>query len=46
MLEGKKPCARDGHTAGRYGNMMLVLGGDRHTMVLNDLLFFDLDLAD
>ena len=36
-LIGRKPCARDGHTALIYDNKMVVFGGDRHKMSFNDI---------
>lgn len=40
---GKKPCARDGHSACAYGNVLLIFGGDRHLMSFCDLYSFDLE---
>lgn len=42
LIIGKKPCARDGHTANVHGDRMLVFGGDRHLMCFCDLYYFDL----
>lgn len=39
---GKKPCARDAHTAVVYADRMLIFGGDRHLMSFSDLYYFDL----
>jgi hypothetical protein len=43
FLEGKRPSARDGHSCVRWGKFMLIFGGDRHMMPLNDLFFFDME---
>ena len=45
LLIGKKPCARDGQAACIVNNKLLIFGGDRHLMSLNDLYFFDLDMG-
>ena len=36
-LTGRKPCARDGHSACVYADKMIVFGGDRHKMSFNDI---------
>jgi|JI9StandDraft_2_1071091.scaffolds.fasta_scaffold539846_1 hypothetical protein len=40
---GKKPCARDAHSAALQGNSLLIFGGDRHLMSFCDLYAFDLE---
>lgn len=40
---GKKPCARDGHSAVLDGNNLLIFGGDRHRISFNDLFTLHLD---
>ena len=45
MIQRKKPCARDGHSSTNYGRWILIIGGDRHTMPLNDLIWFDMENA-
>jgi hypothetical protein len=44
MVAGKKPTARDGHSAvvDSHGNMF-VFGGDRHHMPFNDLYMIKLE---
>ena len=44
MVSGKKPTARDGHSAvvDSQGNMF-VFGGDRHHMPFNDLYMIRLE---
>jgi hypothetical protein len=37
-----KPCIRDGHTAVLYKANMIVFGGQRHTMAMNDLFQFNI----
>lgn len=36
-MAGKRPPARDGHSAIMWGDQMFVYGGDRHHMPFNDL---------
>lgn len=43
-LMGKKPCARDGHTAVLAGEQMIVFGGDRNLMSFNDLYAYSMGL--
>ncbi|CAK56009.1 unnamed protein product (macronuclear) [Paramecium tetraurelia] len=42
VINGKKPCARDGHSVAVFNDFMIVFGGDRHTMSFNDLYFLNL----
>jgi hypothetical protein len=43
LVKGKKPTARDGHTANVDSNgYMYVFGGDRHHMPFNDLYMIKL----
>ena len=42
LIIGKKPCARDGHSALPYNEKMIIFGGDRHLMCFSDLYYFDL----
>ncbi|CAK77324.1 unnamed protein product (macronuclear) [Paramecium tetraurelia] len=39
-LSGKKPCARDGHSAIVMGDIMIVFGGDRNLMSFNDIYMY------
>ncbi|CAD8049418.1 unnamed protein product [Paramecium sonneborni] len=41
-INGKKPCARDGHAVAIFDNQMILFGGDRHTMSFNDLYLLNL----
>jgi len=41
-LQGKKPCARDGHSGIIIGVNFLVFGGDRHHTSFNDFYLLDL----
>jgi hypothetical protein len=41
-LSGKRPPARDGHSAIIIGDCMYVFGGDRHCMPFNDFYMLDL----
>ncbi|CAD8052466.1 unnamed protein product [Paramecium sonneborni] len=41
-INGKKPCARDGHSVAVFQNYMILFGGDRHTMSFNDLYLLNL----
>jgi hypothetical protein len=43
MIEGKKPCARDGHNAVLMGEAIVVFGGDRHQMSFNDIFKLNLE---
>ncbi|KAL4492534.1 hypothetical protein ABPG72_007647 [Tetrahymena utriculariae] len=40
---GRRPCARDGHSAVICDNFCFIFGGDRHMMSYNDLFCVDLD---
>ena len=40
---GRRPAARDGHTALLHGNRFVVFGGDRHHMPFNDLFVLDVE---
>lgn len=40
---GRRPCARDGHSAVISDNQCFIFGGDRHMMSYNDLYAVDLD---
>ena len=42
FVKGKRPHARDGHSAIVHEGNMIVFGGDRHLMPYNDLFIFDL----
>lgn len=42
LVHSKKPCIRDGHTALIMDGKLVVFGGQRHTMSLNDIFFFEL----
>jgi hypothetical protein len=42
-IKGNRPCARDGHTGLLFEDMMIIFGGDRHTMSLNDIFSLNLD---
>ena len=35
--QGKRPCARDGHSTILINNMLVIFGGDRHQMSFNDI---------
>lgn len=37
LVTGKRPAARDGHSATINGDRMYIFGGDRHHMPFNDL---------
>ena len=37
--------SRDGYSADLYNNHLIIFGGDRHLMALNDLYFLNLDMA-
>ena len=41
-VKGRIPCARSGHSADIYGNYMIVFGGDRGQMALNDIYIYEL----
>ena len=43
QLLGKKPCARDGHSALVHEELMVILGGDRHMVSFNDAYMFKLN---
>lgn len=40
---GRRPAARDGHTAVLHGDRFVVFGGDRHHMPFNDLFLLDVE---
>lgn len=42
FMKGKRPHARDGHSAIVHEGNMIIFGGDRHHMPYNDLFIFDL----
>ncbi|CAD8149025.1 unnamed protein product [Paramecium pentaurelia] len=42
-INGKKPCARDGHAVVVFNDSMILFGGDRHTMSFNDLYLLNLN---
>ncbi|CAK90880.1 unnamed protein product (macronuclear) [Paramecium tetraurelia] len=42
-INGKKPCARDGHAVAVFNDFMILFGGDRHTMSFNDLYLLNLN---
>lgn len=41
--KGRKPAARDGHSANIYRGMFIIFGGDRHQMPFNDMFVLDLE---
>jgi hypothetical protein len=41
-IVGRRPCARDGHTAVIIDHYCIILGGDRHLMAYNDIYMVDL----
>lgn len=41
----KRLKARDGHTAHISGGEMVIFGGDRHMIALNDIVLINIDLA-
>ncbi len=41
-IKGRRPHARDGHSAIVHEGNMIIFGGDRHHMPYNDLFVFDL----
>ncbi|KAM3139624.1 hypothetical protein pb186bvf_008269 [Paramecium bursaria] len=41
-LQGKKPCARDGHSAVVIGDQMYIFGGDRNLMSFNDIYVYNM----
>lgn len=44
-IVGGIPGPRDGHTSILFENKLIVFGGDRHQMALNDLFEYKIDLA-
>lgn len=42
IARGRVPCARSGHSADLYGNYMIVFGGDRAQVALNDIYVYEL----
>lgn len=42
-IEGKRPCARDGHITVIMGDEILIFGGDRHQMSFNDIYRLDIN---
>ena len=40
---GRVPCARSGHSADIYKNYMIIFGGDRGQMALNDIYIYELN---
>lgn len=40
---GKRPSARDGHSAHIYKGKLIIFGGDRHRMSLNDFHLYDIE---
>ena len=44
-ISGKKPCARDGHSAVIHKGHIIIFGGDRHRMSFNDMFIFNLEYA-
>ena len=45
LVIGKKPCARDGHSAIMLNEELIIFGGDRHQMSFNDIYKMDFKLA-
>ena len=41
FVKGKRPAARDGHSAVLHEGNLIIFGGDRHHMPYNDLFIFD-----
>lgn len=41
FVKGKRPAARDGHSAVLHEGNLIIFGGDRHHMPYNDLFVFD-----
>ena len=41
FIKGKRPAARDGHSAVLHEGNLIIFGGDRHHMPYNDLFIFD-----
>lgn len=39
---GRLPCGRSGHTANIYNNYMIIFGGDRGQVALNDIYLYEL----
>jgi len=42
FVKGRRPHARDGHSAQVYEGNLIIFGGDRHHMPYNDLFIFDM----
>lgn len=42
-MVGRRPCARDGHSAVISDSSCFIFGGDRHMMSYNDMYVVDLD---
>jgi hypothetical protein len=42
FVKGRRPHARDGHSALVYEGNLIIFGGDRHHMPYNDLFIFDI----
>lgn len=43
FVKGKRPPARDGHSAIVHNGQFIIFGGDRHIMPFNDLFVLDLE---
>eukprot|EP00826_Nyctotherus_ovalis_P028149 TRINITY_DN2218_c0_g1_i6.p1 TRINITY_DN2218_c0_g1~~TRINITY_DN2218_c0_g1_i6.p1 ORF type:complete len:335 (+),score=77.85 TRINITY_DN2218_c0_g1_i6:784-1788(+) len=41
-VQGRIPCGRSGHSANVYGSYMIIFGGDRGQVALNDIYMYDL----
>ncbi len=41
FIKGRRPPARDGHSAIFFEGNLVIFGGDRHHMPYNDLFIFD-----
>ena len=41
FVKGRRPAARDGHSAVLHEGNLIIFGGDRHHMPYNDLFVFD-----
>ena len=39
-IRGRIPCARSGHSANLYGKYMIIFGGDRSQVALNDIYIY------
>jgi hypothetical protein len=44
-VRGRVPCGRSGHSADVYNNYMVIFGGDRGQVAMNDIYLYDLKLT-